>query len=200
MFAAVARMPIAEATAISFLSPLVTMFLAVLMLGEHVGLRKIVAATLAVAGAVLILRPGSAAFQLAGMFALGSALFMGIEIVFIKRLSDTEPAMRVLLINNSIGACVSLTVATLLWTWPTMLQWLLLILVGAVMVSGQTLFIQAMKRGDASLVVPAFYSVLIFATLYDFVVFGVVPSWLAIIGATLIVSGAIVLAGQRAPR
>ncbi|MEM6464767.1 MAG: DMT family transporter [Pseudomonadota bacterium] len=193
MFAAVVRMPVAEATAISFLSPLVAMLLAVLMLGENVGSKKILAAGLAVAGAALILRPGSDAFQFAGLFALAAALFMGAETIFIKRLSDSEPALRVLLINNSIGAWISVVAGVVVWSWPTAGQWLLLICVGVVMVCGQALFIQAMRRGEASFVMPAFYSVLAFAALYDFALYRVVPGWSAIIGAGLIVAGAMIL-------
>lgn len=197
MFAAVARMPVAEATAISFLSPLVTMALAVTMLGEHLGLRKIVAALLALAGASLILKPGTAAFQAAGLFALAAAGFMGLEAIFIKRLSDTEPALRVLLINNAMGAAISSVAASFFWTSPQGLQWPLMAGLGAVMVSAQAMFIQAMKRGDASAVIPAFYSVLVFATLYDFWLFGVMPDWLAIAGGGLILSGALLLSRSR---
>lgn len=194
MFAAVARMPVAEATAISFLSPLVAMGLSVLMLGERLAARKLFAAGLAVLGALLILRPGSEAFQPAGAFALAAAAFMGLETIFIKRLSDSEPALRVLVINNAIGACVSILVAAFVWSAPTTSQWALLVALGLVMVAGQALFIQAMKRGEASFVMPAFYSVLVFASIYDFAVYGVSPSGLAVAGSLLIVSGALVLA------
>ncbi len=194
MFAAVARMPVAEATAISFLSPLVAMALSVVMLGERIGPRKAIAAALAVAGAALIMRPGSEAFQVAGLLALAAAVFMGLETIFIKRLSDTEPALRVLLINNAIGASISVIVATLVWAWPTPFQWALLIGLGVVMVSGQAFFIQAMKRGQASFVIPAFYAVLVFVAVYDFILFDILPSGWAVLGAALILSGALILA------
>lgn len=194
MFAAAARMPLAEATAISFLSPLVTMALAVAMLGEHLGLRKGVAAGLAVTGALVILRPGTEAFQPAALYALAAAGLMGAEAVFIKRLSDTEPPLRILLINNTIGASVSLAVASTVWAWPDPGQWGLLVAIGLVMVSAQANFIQAMKRGQASLVIPVFYSVLVFAAFYDAVIFRVWPGALAIAGAGLIVAGAVMLA------
>lgn len=194
MFAAVARMPVSEATAISFLSPLVSMILAVFMLGERLGMRKIIAVSLAITGAALILRPGTDALQLAGLYALMAAFFMGIEAIFIKRLSDTEPVLRVLLINNTMGACFSLCAALTVWIWPSPIQWMWLMMLGGVMILAQSLFIQAMKRGDASFVIPAFYSVLVFASLYDYAIYGVVPSIMAFTGAGFIVAGALVLA------
>ena len=197
MFAAVAQMPLAEATAISFLSPLVTMGLAVVMLNERLGLRKIVAAGLAISGALIILKPGTDAFQMAGLFALAAAGLLGLEGIFIKRLSDSEPALRVLIINNGIGAAIASIAVLAYWTWPNPSQWSLLVAIGAIMLTGQSLFIQSMKRGDASFVIVALYLVLAFAALYDFIVFGVVPEGMVIIGAGLIVTAALTLALQK---
>lgn len=196
MFAAVAKMPVAEATSISFLSPLVTMALAALILRERLGLQKLVAAGLALAGAALILKPGTDAFQASGLLALAAAAFMGLESIFIKRLSDTEPALRVLIINNAIGVLLSLTAASLVWHWPSGEQWILLVALGLVMVCAQAAFIQAMKRGEASLVIPAFYSVLVFAAVYDFALYEVVPDPIAGLGAAFIVVGALLLSWQ----
>lgn len=197
MFTAVARMPMAEASAISFLNPIFTMGLAVLVLGENLTLRKILAAAMALIGAVLIIRPGAEAIQPAALFALGSAAFMGIEGLFIKRLSDAEPGMQILVINNAMGATIALTAASFVWQMPSLTQWAFMVALGTVMVSGQSLFIQALKRAEVGAVLPVFYSVLVFAALYDLALFQVVPSGAAIIGAAFIVSGALILALRR---
>lgn len=197
MFTAVARMPVAEASAISFLNPIVAMGLAIAFLGENLTARKICATVLALAGALLILRPGGEAFQPAALFALAAAGLMGIEGYFIKRLSDSEPALRILLINNAMGAAIALSVALSLWQMPSAQQWGFMALLGVVMVCGQALFIQTMKRAEASAVLPVFYSVLVFAALYDRVLFGVTPALSAILGAGLIVSGALLLVSRR---
>lgn len=191
MFAAVAQMPVAEATAISFLSPIVTLVLAALLLNEHVGLRKIFASCCALTGASLILRPGTEAFQIAGLFALFAAALMGLEAIFIKRLTGSEPPMRILIVNNLMGSLMGVIAASFVWEAPTSLQWGLLALLGVVMVSGQSLFIQAMKRGEASLVMPAFYFVLVFAALYDFALFGVWPSLFGMSGSAMIIFSAV---------
>ncbi|MGI9504917.1 MAG: DMT family transporter [Geminicoccaceae bacterium] len=200
MFAAVAKMPVAEATAISFLSPLVTMAIAIAFLGESLALRKVAAAGLAVLGAFLILRPGTEAFQAAGLFALAAAALMGAEAIIIKKLSDTEPAMRVLLINNTIGASISLFAVSFVWIWPTTFQWCLMAVLGAIMVSGQAFFIQAMKRGEVSLVIPVFYSVLVFAGIYDYLIFDARPELVAVAGSVLIIWSAFLLATRSAMR
>lgn len=200
MFAASARMPLAEATAIGFLNPLVTMVLAILILKESATVRKFLAASLAVAGALAILRPGSEAFQPAAMLALASAFLFGVETIFIKRLSDSEPPLQILIANNVIGATLALVAASFVWTAPTPAQWTLLVAVGLVMVAGQAWFIQAMRNAEASAMSPVFYTTLVFAALYDLVLFGVVPVPLSIIGAALIIAAAWLLSRGRAVR
>ncbi|MEM9974083.1 MAG: DMT family transporter [Pseudomonadota bacterium] len=190
LFAASARMPLAEATAIGFLSPLVTMVLAILVLKESATLRKAVAAGLAVLGALALLRPGTEAFQPAALLALTAAMLFGIESVFIKRLSDTEPPLQILIINNVIGATLAVAAASFVWQAPIPAQWLLLAALGIVMVSAQAWFIQAMRNGDASAMTPVFYTTLIFAALYDLALFGVWPVPLSLVGAALIMAGA----------
>ncbi len=200
LFAAAALMPLAEATAISFLSPLCTMLLAILLLGERVGVWRWSAAGLALVGALVLIRPGSAAFQPAALIALLAAGLMGLEAIFIKRLAGREPPVRILVINNAIGAGVAATAAAFVWTAPAPAQWGLLALLGVTMVTAQAFFIQAMKRADASYVMPFFYATLIFAALYDLALFGERPELAALGGALLIVTGALLLAWRERRR
>ncbi len=199
IFTAAALMPLADATAISFLNPLIAMVLAIPLLGERVGPWRWGAAVLAVLGALVLIRPGMAAFQPAALIALAAALFGAFEVIFVKKLTggadgQGEPPIRILFVNNTIGAVVAVAVATTVWVWPTPAQWGLLVAIGLVMVTAQSLFLQAMKRADASFVMPFFYATLVFAALYDAAVFAVAPTSLSILGAALIVAGAVLLA------
>jgi len=119
---------------------------------------------------------------------------MGLEAVFIKRLSSLETTIRILFINNGFGAMLAVTGAVFVWVPPSTSQWGLLILLGLIMVTAQTFFIQAMKSADASYVIPFFYATLVFAALYDFGVFAVVPGPLNLVGAATIIAGALFLA------
>jgi len=193
MFAAAAAMPLADATAISFLNPVIAMVLAIPLLGERVGPWRWGAAAIAMVGAVLLIRPGSDSFQAAALVALAAALFMGFEVIFVKMLTKTEFPLRILFINNSIGVVLSVGAASLVWVPPSADQWLALAAIGMIMVCGQTMFINAMRHADASFVMPFFYATLVFAAVYDLVVFQVVPVTLSIAGAALVVAGALVL-------
>ena len=200
MFAAAAQMPLAEATAISFLSPIAAMILASPLLGEKVGPVRWTAAGIAFVGAVILIRPGTDAFQVAALIALASAAFMGLEVIFIKRLTGAERPARILFINNGIGCLLSATAASFVWTPPVAEQWPILIGIGVVMLCAQTCFIQAMRSADASYSMPFFYATLVFAAIYDFGVFEVVPEAVSMIGAAVIIAGALFLAFRERQR
>lgn len=194
LFAASAQMRLADATAISFLNPIVAMILSIPILGERVGAWRWSAAAVAFAGAVILAQPGSDAFQPIALVALIAAIFLGAEGVLIKPLADCEPPLRILAIANVFGALLALTAAFFVWRWPLPGQWALLAALGTIMVTVQALFIQAMRRGDASFVMPFFYTTLIFASLYDLVIFDELPTRPGWIGAGLIVVGALTIA------
>ena len=93
MFAAVAFIPLADATAISFLNPVFAMLLAIPLLGERVGPVRWARRPLPCSGALILLRPTPESFQPAALLALGAALVMGMELIFIKKLSGREAAV-----------------------------------------------------------------------------------------------------------
>jgi drug/metabolite transporter (DMT)-like permease len=194
IFAAAARMPLADATAISFLNPLVTMVLAIPLLGERVGPVRWLAAGISIAGALILIRPGTDAFQFAALIALSAALLTGAEAIVIKRLAAAEPPIRILIVNNAIGVVLSLSAAAFVWIAPSPAQWAMLALLGFTMAGAQALFIQAMKGAEASFVMPFFYATLVFAALYDLALFGEWPDMASRIGAAIIVAGGVLLA------
>ena len=194
MFASVAFIPLADATAISFLNPVFAMILAVPLLREKVGPVRWSAAIIALAGALILLRPTPASFQPAALLALAAAMIMGMELIFIKKLSGREPVFQILLINNMLGLCIATAAVLLVWQVPTPAQWIALAGLGLLMACAQTLFVNAMARADASFVAPFSYATLIMAALYDFLGFGVVPDAVSILGAGIIIAGALLLA------
>jgi drug/metabolite transporter (DMT)-like permease len=200
LFAAAAVMRLADATAISFLNPIFAMVLAIPLLSERVGPWRWAAAAVAFTGAMILIRPGSDAFQPMVLVALASAFFLGLEAIMIKQLTRGEPPLRILAINNTIGMLIAVTAASFVWVWPTPAQWAMMASLGGIMVCAQACFIQAMRNGDAGLVMPVFYATLLFAALYDFAIFGVVPPETSFLGAALIVASALTLAWRERRR
>jgi len=194
MFAAAALIPLSDATAISFLNPVFAMVLAIPFLGEKVGRYRWLAAVMALIGALVLLRPSAGSIQLAGLLALAAAALMGAELIVMKIITRKESGFQILLLNNSIGLCISLTAAAFVWQAPTTLQWYALIALGLLMACAQTCYITAMRMADASYIAPFSYMTLVFAAFYDFAIFAQIPDRFSVLGAVLILSGAILLA------
>jgi len=194
MFASVAYIPMADATAITFLNPVFGMMLAIPLLGEKVGPWRWGAAAVALIGAMVLLRPTPASFQPAALLALAAAMIMGLELIFIKKLANRESPLQVLLINNTIGMLIASAAVITVWQMPSPAQWAALVTLGVLMACAQACFVNGMARADASFVAPFSYATLIFAALYDFLGFGVTPDTVTILGAAVILTGAAVLA------
>lgn len=200
MFAAAVYIPLSDATAISFLNPVFAMIFAIPFLGERVGKWRWIAAAISITGAIILLRPGADSLQFGALLALGAAIVLGAEVIFIKFLTRAHGPLEILMINNTIGLVISSIVAFPFWVMPSASQWFGLAGVGFLMVSAQAFFTNAMMRADASFVTPFFYATLVFAALYDAVIFQVLPDGVSIIGAATILTGAGLLAWREAAR
>lgn len=194
MFAAVAYIPLADATAITFLNPVFCMLLAIPLLGERVGPWRWTAAGVALIGALILLRPTPESFQIAALLALAAAAVMGMELIFIKKLAGRERPLQILWINNLLGVLIASLAVLPVWVMPTGSQWLALVALGLLMGCAQACFINGMARADASFVAPFSYATLIFAAFYDLVAFDVIPDGISLLGAATILSGAAILA------
>ena len=194
MFASVAYIPLSDATAITFLNPAFAMILAIPLLGERVGRIRWSAAGIALTGAIILLRPAPDSFQPAALLALAAAMIMGLELIFIKKLTRRENPIQILLVNNALGVCIASLAVLPAWQMPTPAQWGALAALGILMATAQALFVNGMARADASFVAPFSYATLIFATLYDFAVFDVMPDGISVLGAVIILTGALLLA------
>ncbi|SIO13431.1 DMT family transporter [Vannielia litorea] len=203
MFAAVAFIPMADATALSFTSPVFTLIFAVVLLGERVGRVRWAAVAVALTGAAVLLRPTPESFQPAALLALGAAVAMGTENIWIKKLTRREGRLQILLVNNVLGVLIaSAALLAAGWQSPTLAQWGALAGVGLSMATAQSFYINGMARADASFVAPFIYGTLVFAALFDAVIFGAVPDWVSWLGASIIVAGALLLAwreGRKRP-
>ncbi len=198
MFASVAFIPIADATAISFLNPVFAMVLAIPLLKEGVGPWRWLAAAVALAGALVLLRPTPQSFQPAALLALTAAAVIGMELIFIKKLSGRETPIQILLVNNAMGLTIASVAVSFVYQWPTPQQWAALAGIGALMACAQACFVNGMARADASFVAPISYATLVFAAFYDFAVFGVIPDGISMIGSAIILTGGIILVWREA--
>ncbi|WP_271950445.1 DMT family transporter [Ruegeria faecimaris] len=198
MFASVAFIPMADATAISFLNPVFAMVLAIPLLKEGVGPWRWLAAAVALIGAMVLLRPTPASFQPAALLALAAAVVIGMELIFIKKLSGRESPIQILLVNNAMGLTIASVAVSFVFQMPSPAQWAALAGIGALMACAQACFVNGMARADASFVAPISYATLLFAALYDFAIFDVVPDAVSLIGSAIILAGGLILVWREA--
>ncbi|MCC2656470.1 MAG: family transporter [Panacagrimonas sp.] len=187
---ALQRMPVAETTAIVFLSPLVVVLIAGPVLKEKVGALDWVAALAGFLGIVLIARPGGDLDIVGIAFALVAvAVMVGYQLLS-RILVTTERTVAMLFYAAMFGSV--LFGLTLPWFWegplPPWEHQLLFLLVGACGGMGHFLFTAAYHQTEASALAPLMYAQLLWAGLLGWLVFGHVPDALSILGM-LIVAG-----------
>ncbi len=188
-FNGLARIGLAEATAVMVLNPLFITLGGALFLGEALGPRRIGAITVAFFGAMLIIRPGSEAFNPAALFPLGSAIcFAGYSLIT-RAVGAGEDVWTSLFYTALVGGLLMTVTAPFYWVWPDGQSALLMGAIALFGTAGQLLLIRALSQAEAGLLAPFNYSGLIFATLIGFVAFAEIPSALTLLGA-LVIAGA----------
>ncbi|HET7593855.1 MAG TPA: DMT family transporter [Stellaceae bacterium] len=192
--AGLARLPIADATAIAFASPLVVTALSIPLLREQVGPRRWAAVAAGFVGVLIVVRPGSGATGWAALLPLLSAACWGLSLVVTRRMRGGDRPVTTLLYSTVIGFVASTVALPLVWQPPSAAAWGMMVLMGALSAGGQYLLIAGLARGDASLLAPFSYSQMIWSTLTGFFVFGTVPTAWTWCGAAIIVASGIYIA------
>ena len=197
-FHAVTLMPLAEATALSFSTPLFATVVAVVMLHEIVRARRWTAILVGFIGAMAILRPGSGVFEAPALLVLGSAASLSVSIALIKLLARTESAEAIVTYHTVMLLPVSLIPALFVWQWPTVEQLLWLVALGAFAQLGTFLVTRALALADASAIMPYDFIRLPFTALVGFVAFAEVPDTWTWVGAAIIFSSSFYIARREA--
>lgn len=180
--------PLADASAILFLAPLIVTALSVPLLKERVGPRRWAAVIVGLAGALIIVRPGAGVMQTAALFPVGTAILYAFYMIATRHLSHMDSAVTTLIYTACVGAVVMSAIAPFVWLAPDLKGWVLMVLLGCMGGGCHFALIKAFEAAAASVVTPFEYSRLLWATALGFVVFGDLPDGWTVVGATLIVS------------
>lgn len=191
---AIVAIPMAEATAISFMAPLFAVIGSALILRETVRARRWAAVIVGFFGVLLILRPGMGVLQPGALYALCAAGGMATAALCIKALSNTEPARRVVFYTSTVLTLISAPFAFAVWRPMVQEFWIYGIFLGLFAVLAQLSLSRAFEAADASLVIPFDYTRLPFVALLGWVVFGEVVEPITWIGAGFIIGGALYVA------
>lgn len=187
---AVAALPIADATAIGFVWPLLVTALSIPLLGERIGLRRWLAVLAGFAGVLLVIRPGGEAFDPAALYPLLGALCWALGLIVTRRMAIRNAAAALTTLSHTILLGLGATTALVgfVWTPPTPTAWLLMAAIGTLSALGHFLLIRAAGYSPASLLAPFAYSQIVWATLFGLAVFGSFPDLWTGLGATITVA------------
>lgn len=195
---ALARIPLADASAVSFASPIFTVALAAFWLGEGVGPRRWIGVAIGLAGVAVALRPpfltGGEAAHWALALPLASALIFAVYQILTRRLAAVDDARTTILHTGIAAAIVTGLAQPFVWTWPSTADWALLIGLGVLGSAGHYLLVLAFARAPASLLAPMTYTQLIWATAASALIFGDVPDGWTLFGALVIAGGGLLAA------
>lgn len=186
-FYAMARIPVAEVTAIGYLNPIVVTLGAALLLGERLAARRLIAISVAVVGALIVLRPGLRAIEPGHWSQLGAAVSFGLSYLIAKRLSEIAPA-------GVVVAMMALTVTIglapfALWVWVpvTLVQVAWLGLVAVFATAGHYTMTRAFACAPLAVTQPVTFLQLVWATALGALAFGEsIDPWVILGGALII--------------
>jgi drug/metabolite transporter (DMT)-like permease len=184
-------LPLANAHAILAVTPLIVTALSVPLLGEHVGIRRWSAIAVAFAGVLIILRPGFGAVHPMALLALVCSLMFALYQILTRIVSRTDPPLTTLFYTALVGVGGLTLVVPFHWTTPDLSGWALFGLVAALGAGGHFLLIKALQLAPASVLQPFSYTILVWATLVGFLVFGNLPDLLTVVGACVVASSGI---------
>jgi drug/metabolite transporter (DMT)-like permease len=193
-------LPIAEASATGFVSPVFVTALSIVFLSESVGIRRWLATAAGLLGVLIILRPGTSAFHPAAFFPLVSALCWAATLIMTRVMSGKEHAVTIMTYSSIAGVGVLTAMVPFAWVTPSWHDILFGILIGVASTAGQWIVVLAFRYADASVLAPFSYSQLVWVTALGFVIFGEVPDGWTVVGAAFIVASGLYTAHRERVR
>lgn len=200
MFVSLKYMPLAEATSIMFISPLLITILSIFVLREPVSGPHWAAVVLGFIGVGIVLRPGTDAGHWAALLLLFAAAFIAIYQIITKVMTLSFHPFSVLLITAIVGTAATIVFVPFFWISPSPLGWVLLVASGAFYGLGHYCWFRALQIAPASALAPFIYTQIITATILGAVVFQEIPDLQVIIGSILIVGAGLIVYFQSGSR
>lgn len=187
-FYAMARIPVAEVTAIGFLNPVLVTVGAALLFGEALALRRLLAIAVALCGALVVLRPGLREVTDGHIAQIGAACCFAVSYLFAKRLTAVAGAGAVVAVLSLTVTLGLLPFAVMVWQPVSLAQLALLALVAGFATVGHYCMSRAFATAPMAVTQPVVFLQLIWATLLGALVFGEGVDPFVLLGGAIIIS------------
>ena len=187
-FLAMRYLPLTVTSALMFTSPLMVCALSGPLLGDKVGWRRWLAIFVGFAGILIIVRPGSEAFQPAAFLSLGCAVFLALFSILTRKLAGVDTAQTQQFYAGATPIVLLLPVAFNDWVWPSMpISWIAFFIMGAAGLAGHFLNSVAHRFATPATLAPFSYLSLIYLALASWLIFNQPPDEWFILGVVIIV-------------
>jgi len=187
-FFAMARIPIADVTAINYLSPIFVAIGAALFMGERLAMRRIAAIAIGLVGALVILRPGAREIEAGHLAMVGTAFVFALSYMIAKRLSDELPPVVIVSLLSVSVAVALMPVAVAVWVPPDLRTLLILFGVAVVATLGHLCMTLALRAAPITVTQPMTFLQLVWAVLLGYFVFGEAVDPYVILGGGMIIA------------
>ena len=184
-FLAFQRLPVADVTVISQAVPIFSCILAIIFLGETIGWRRWTAITIGFLGVIIAINP-SVNIAVASLYALGGTLMWSITIIFLRLLGSTEHPVKTVFYFMLVSVIVTSIFQPFLWKEPSFEIILLFIGIGIAAFLTQLLMTYALQKAPASIVSPFNYTGIVWAIIFDYIIWNAHPMFATIFGGIII--------------
>ena len=194
-FTALGLLPLPEVTAIGFSAPLMTVVMAVFLLGETVRIYRWSAVIVGFIGVMVMIWPrlgelstvsGSEGFGV--LVSLGAAFMMAFAVITVRLLARTEHTMTIVFYFHVSCSVAALATVPWGWVWPEPEVWAMLIGAGLFGGFGQIALTHSYRYADASTLAPFDYTMMLFSLVTGWFLFAEVPTLAVLIGAAIVIA------------
>lgn len=186
---ALAKLPLADVTAILLAAPIIIVALAVVLRIERVGWRRTVAVLVGFCGVLVVLRPAADSFNAAALVALAAACLAACRDLLTRRIGNEIPSTVVALMTTAIVGLVACSYGVFeVWQPIWQRETVYVAAAATLMTAASVCIISAYRNTDVGVVSGYRYSVVILAVMMGYLVWGQVPDPLAFLGIALIVA------------
>ena len=188
-FQALKFLPITVTTTISFAGPIVITLMAIPILGEKVGLRRIIAVCVGFLGVLLVIQPWGQSFHPAMLLSLCVLLMASTYFIMTRLLAGVETNATQQVWSSGISTIVLAPFALNVWVWPNNgVDWAVLGIIGFCGAMGHIAVTTAHRWADASILAPLIYTLVFWAALVGVVIFNTYPTVWTLSGAAVIIT------------
>jgi drug/metabolite transporter (DMT)-like permease len=186
--------PLAEATAITFVAPLITTAVSPFMLGEIIGRRRWISVLIGFAGILIVLRPEFSGDRVGYLIAFGAGIFIGLFYAFNRLLAGKAPPLVNQTYSSIIGALLLTPLIFSVWVPVRPEDAPLILAFCAIAAMGQTCLFSSFLYGEASILAPLTLSQIVFATIFGYLFFNDFPDAVSILGILIVIASAVYIA------